>query len=174
MKRVVYICPACGCRTHPLRMGGMKTDWSEYFQPRGDGAYPAPRVLKILCWWCRQFHPPEEVESCMALPKKKAGPGNSTSSTSNVLDAGLLTPFSELLAFLTATTFEDGTRRQAGKISLSFESGCWGLSLQDAETQQYAFLEGTSLDDLLLTVELKMKEDRVPWRPSKWAPKGKK
>jgi len=173
-RKTVYRCPSCGGVTHPLSVVPMKEKWDGYFTTRGDGDYPAFRVTTVLCWWCRERHSPDEVEACMALPRKKAGQGTSTSSTSSALDAGLLTQFSEILAFLTATAFEDGSKRQTGKLALSFASGMWGLSLQDQETQQYAFLEGFKLDDLLLDVEIRLKEERMPWRASKWSPKGRK
>lgn len=128
----------------------------------------------VLCWWCRGVHLASEVEACMALPRKIATVEGCSSSTLSASDAGPLKPYSELWAFLTQTTFEDGSKRQPGKLSLSCESGNVGLSLNDGETGQYAFLEAANLTDLLKDANKRLEENRVPWRASKWASEGKR
>jgi hypothetical protein len=86
----------------------------------------------------------------------------------------MLSAFSELWAFLTLGTFEDGTRRQTGRLSFTCDVDLLGVSLQDDETGQYAYLNGRSLDDLLLEAELRLKEGTMPWRPSRYAGKAKR
>jgi len=143
----------------------------EPFQPRDGRDTPGVQVVKLLCWWCRTMHPPEEVEECMALPEKRATAENSSSSTSSALDAGQLKQYTELWDFLTATSYPDGRKRQTGRLSLSFESGLLGLLLQDDQTGQYAFLNGRAIDDLLLEVEGRLADGSLSWRPSKYAPR---
>jgi len=126
------------------------------------------QIRTVLCPWCRERHPPGEVKACMALPRKTATVASSGSSTSSALDAGPLTAFSELWGFLTLTSFPDGTKRRPGKISLSCESDLLGISLQDTETGQYAFLQGRNLNGLLEEVELRLDDGSLPWRPSKY------
>jgi hypothetical protein len=109
----------------------------------------------------------------MVLPRRTADAGNSGSCTSSALVAGPLSQYSELWAFLTSTTYPDGTLRRTGSLSLSCESGMLGLSLNDAETGQYAFLNGKDLEDLLTTAELRLTDGSLAWRPSRYARKGK-
>jgi hypothetical protein len=139
-----------------------------YFRDRDGVEEGRVQTPTVLCPWCRCRHSPGEVEACMALPRKTATVESSGSSTLSVLDAGPLTSFCELWAFLTLTSYPDGTKRATGKISLSCESGLLGLSLQDVETGQYGFLQGRSLQGLLEEVELRLDDGSLPWRPSKY------
>jgi len=146
----------------------------DYFATRPFPVPAGPVDREVLCWWCREVHLASEVESCMKLPRKNAAVAGSESSTLKSSDAGPLSPFSAILAWLSQTCFEDGTRRQTGRLTLSFESGMWGLSFVDTESQQYAFLEGRNLEEMLLIADDKLDKDMMPWRASKWAPKGKR
>lgn len=122
----------------------------------------------ILCWWCRSYHSPGEVDKCMALPEKRATVGASESSMLNALDAGPLKQYCELWAVLTATTYPDGRRRQTGRLSLSCESSLLKVTVTDQETGQYACLTGGSLDELLLALEMGIADGTCPWRPSSY------
>jgi len=135
-----------------------------------------PRVLveRVLCWWCREFHSPSEVEHCMKIPDRRAGASNGTGSSSSVLDAGVLMQFSELWAFLMGTDTVTGQSRKSGSLSLKFVSGLLGLTLNDAETSQYCFLQGSRLDDLLLQAELGLSDGSLPWRASQGPPRGRR
>jgi hypothetical protein len=110
----------------------------------------------------------------MALPRKAAPVPGSESSTSSVLAAELLGPYSELWAFLTSRTFPDGTKRLTGKISLSCESGLLGLLLNDSETGSYAFLQGHGVSQLLEEAELRLSDGSLAWRVSKYPARGRK
>lgn len=125
-------------------------------------------IRQVKCWWCREYHSPLEVETCMALPRKSDTTDSLPSSTSNVLDAGPLTQLEELWAFLTASAFPDGSSRRTGRLSLCFESGMLKLSLNDEETGQYACLSGRNLQTLLEEVELRFSDGSVPWRASRF------
>jgi len=143
------------------------------FQDRDGYDVPAVSIGRVLCWWCREYHSPAEVERCMALPRKVAAANGSTSSTSNALDAGLLKQYSELWAFLTQNSFEDGLKRRTGRISVSCESDMLGLLLTDDETGQYAFLNGRKLDDLLAEAEIRLSDGSLSWRPSRYGSRKK-
>lgn len=142
--------------------------WSPRF--RHEEAPDNSRVVVwgVLCWWCRQQHSPAEVETCMALPERRADANGSTSSTSSALVAGPLKPLPELWAFLTATSYPDGRKRRTGRLSVSFESGMLGLLLTDDETGQYAFLNGRNLDDLLAEAELRLGDGSLSFKVSKY------
>jgi len=102
----------------------------------------------------------------MAFPTVPVPAGNSGSSTSSVLDAGLFKQYPELWDFLTTSTLPDGASRQTGRLSVCFESGVLKLSLTDDHTRQYASLSGRAMDDLLTEVELRLSDGSLPWRPS--------
>lgn len=138
------------------------------------GESVAVKDRKVLCWWCREVHFASEVLSCMALPMRRAANGSSTSSTSSVLVAGLLTQYSEIWEFLTATKYPDGKSRRTGRLSLSCESGGIRCSLMDDETGQYASQISPSLDDLLLSVEAALADGSLSWRESKYSKPGKR
>jgi len=110
----------------------------------------------------------------MVLPRKNAVANGSASSTSNALDPGPLTPFSELWGFLTQVLWEDGKPRLPGKITLSCDVDMLGLSLQDAETGQYAYLNGRSLGSLLEEAELRLADGSLSFRPSRYGKAGKR
>lgn len=165
----VYKCTDCGGATNPLdlmRLGGKpRPD----FRARDGRAEAAVRVYQVLCWWCRTYHPPEEVETCMKIPERHAEASNGTGSSSKSLVAGLLTPFCEIWAFLTGTDSATGKKRQPGNLSLRLSSGQLAVTLNDAETCQYCSLMGDSLDDLLLLAEAGLSDGSLPWRPSQYA-----
>ena len=167
-RRVVYQCPDCMGIAEAISLTALGGKVRPAFRESDGRPLPAVTVRRILCWWCREYHSPEEVDACMALPRKIAGAENSQSSTSNVLDAGPLKQFSELWGFLTATSYPDGVKRRTGRLSVSFESGLLGLLLTDDETGQYAFLNGRNLDDLLAEAELRLADGSLTFKASKW------
>ena len=115
------------------------------------------------------MHAPLEHGICMVLPKKGASATASESSTLSAKAAGPLSTYSEIWAFLTQTLWPDGTSRQTGKVTLSCDLDLLGLSLQDTETGQYAFMQGRDLSALLEEVELRLTDGSLPWRPSKYS-----
>jgi len=167
------MCPDCGDVNDPVELTRLGGKVREYFQDRDGRNVPAVEIRTVLCWWCRERHSPAEVQACMALPRKTATANGSSSSTSSALAAGLLEPYPELWAMLTAVSFEDGTKRRTARLSLSCESGLLGLLLTDEETGQYAFLNGHRVDDLLAEAELRLADGSLSWRPSRYQGKGR-
>lgn len=172
-RRVVKKRPATLTDSEWLSLRTKGGEVREHYTPRDGRDVRGPSDRVVLCWWCREHHLASEVDQCMALPRKTVATETSTSSTLSVSDAGPLKLFPELWAFLTSGVFEDGSKRLTGKMSWSCESGLLGLSLNDSETQQYAFLEGGNMAELLKEAEKRLAEGRMPWRPSKWAVQGK-
>jgi len=136
------------------------------FRSRDGGAPPRVTVERVLCWWCRTFHSPEEVESCMKIPERRASAQSGGGSSSSALDAGPLAGCSELWAFLQGIDTVTGASRLPGSMSLKLQSGLLALTLNDQETSQYVFLQGRSLGDLLLMVEAGLADGSLPWRES--------
>ncbi len=135
---------------------------------------PPAKFSKIFCWWCRTSHSPDEVEKCMALPRRNEAPASSGSSTSKLAHGQLLSQFSEVLAFLTQTTWPDGKRRTTGRLSLSCGLTSWTLSAVDEESGQYVSLAADTPDDALLMFEAGLADGTLPWRASKYSSKGAK
>jgi len=140
--------------------------------PPWDVGSPGPRPEKpdrtVLCHWCRLYHPASEVESCMALPEKRAIVERNGLSTSTALAVGLLQQYSELWAFLTARTYPDGRKRRTGRMSFSCGLEGLVLSCTDEETGLYCSLAGKSVDDLFLQFETGLAAGDLPWRESKF------
>jgi hypothetical protein len=176
MRRRVYryVCPACGGYCHDLSLTTLGGKVRPEFRTKEVPVPPAVTVLRVLCWWCRTFHPPEEVQSCMKIPERRASLANGIGSSSNALDAGPLKEYCEILVFLTDTQATSGHSRKLGNLSLKCALGRWGLTLNDAETGQYCFLEGDRLADLLLHAECGLSDGSLPWRPSNFQGRGKK
>jgi hypothetical protein len=172
-RRVVKIRPASLTDEEWLTLTERGRQARESFMLRDGRDVRGPADWVILCHWCRGRHPASEVAKCMVLPRKVVDAPNSASCTLSASDAGPLRPFVELWGFLTQEVYEDGAKRQAGKLSLSCESGVLGLSLSDVDNGQYAYLEGASLQEVLKDAEKRLVEGRVPWRASKWPPKVK-
>lgn len=163
-----YTCPDCGITTNLLDVMQLGGKVRPDFRARDGQDEPAVRVSRVLCWWCRLYHPPAEVEACMKIPERRAVTGNGTGSCSSALVAGPLKEFSELWDFLLGSALPDGKKRLPGSLSLKLQSGLLALSLADAETGQYCSLTGESLDDLLTAAELGLGDGSLPWRPSKF------
>lgn len=173
-KTHLYKCTDCGAESHLLQAWENGRKLRPPLRERDGVDVGRVVVHRVLCWWCRTYHPPSEVDACMALPRKPSGNGSSASSMSSALDAGLLKQYSELWGFLTLAAYPDGTKRKTGRLSLSCDVDMLGLGLQDEETGQYAFLNGRSLDDLLLEAESRLSDGTMPWRASRFQGKGRR
>lgn len=172
-RRFVNECPACMsvAEAHHLKDLGGKI--RPFFRDRTGALEQGVIVTRVLCWWCREYHPPTEVESCMKIPEKRATTNGAAGCSLNASAAGLLSPFSELWAFLTGNAETDGKRRLPGKLSLSCAAGRLSLTLNDPQTGQYCHLDGEALDDLLLMAESGLADGSLPWRPSSYSKPGK-
>lgn len=138
----------------------------------GNEAQVSPLLLP--CHRCDRVWQAFEGAVChMALPRKSEGTNGSGSSTSSACPGKLLAEFSQLWDFLTLTTWSDGKKRQTGRLSLSLDAGRLRLSLTDEETGTYASLVGDTLDDLLVEVEVRLRDGQMPWRASGFS-KGKR
>jgi len=172
-RRVVKRRTACMTDNEVYLLKAKAREHALEMQKVNDVDRPPATIVNVLCWWCRTMHSPDEVSSCMALPRKAADANGSPSSTSNSLVAGPLSTLPELWGFLTATAYPDGTKRRTGRLSVSFESGMLGLLLTDDETGQYAFLNGRNLDDLLAEAELRLGDGSLSFRPSRFGSRRK-
>src|SRR6266850_941319 len=97
-----------------VRFRKAKDAYEEYVRtgPLDPRRFPADPV--VLCLWCREQHLASEVRACMALPRAIEKVNANGSSMSSAGPGKLLAQYPELLAFLSATSYPDGKRRQTG------------------------------------------------------------
>jgi hypothetical protein len=107
-----------------------------------------------------------KVGGPLVLPRKSLSPNAGQSSSSSALITGLLSPYPELWAFLTASAHPDGTKRQTGRMSWSCERGCVKCSLTDEETNAFVCRSGSSVDELLALLERHLVAGTLEWIPS--------
>ncbi len=172
--KYLYVCPDCSATTFTPKCFGVSRKFRDTTSLVDGQQYPSCRRVEQLCMVCVGKRWDVENETCMNIPTPRSNGSDQPGSRSSVPTPGLLGPFLELLAFLAGSGSETGDSRQPGTISLKLVSGVWGLTLNDAETSQYCFLEGRSLDDLLLKTEIGLGDGGLPWRPSSYTPKKKR
>lgn len=169
----VYVCPSCGVVASPFHLDAANGKSRSSFRDDRGNIMAGVFVWKVLCWWCREYHPATEVEACMKIPDRKAFPEAANGSFSSALDPGLLKQYSELWGWLTGCDGSTGKRRQPGSLSLKCSAGMVSLTLNDPATGQYCTLNLAGVDDLLLMAEAGLGDGSLPWRPSSYG-NGKK
>lgn len=110
---------------------------------------------------------------CMVLKRghlKVSPPG---SSGTQCEPCALMKSHPFLWAFLTQCTWEDGSSRLTGTLTLSMWDGGLRIALNDRETESSAFLSGSSFTSLLKLANAALEEGKVEFRPNPWAKKKK-
>jgi len=111
---------------------------------------------------------------CMTLRKPTTLQDRNGSSSHAVSPGQLLAPFSSIWEFLTATSWEDGTSRIPGTLSLKLWSGALQVTLTDPSTGTYCCRSAATLDDVLLALEVALQDDTANWRKSSYAKTSRK
>lgn len=173
-KRTVDWRPACRRDLHNqnLRYCGSHFSIPEIKRRRPCCLVPVDLARCALC--LPGCLPRESMVPMCPLPTKQTRESLDSSSGLSAKPSSTFDSFPELWAFLTSSAFPDGTKRQTGKISLSFDSGMWNLVLTDVHTSLYACLTAQTVDDLVLMAEARLAESTMPWRPSNYTPKGRR
>ncbi len=130
-------------------------------------------IDRVLCWWCREYHHPAEVQLCMALERPQPVEASASTLSSTAKMPSWLQQFPELWEFLSKPSYKDGAPRQTGKITLQLVSEGIQVSLTDPSSSAYCCRRFKSLDDALVELELALESGMISWRPS-GPPKGKK
>lgn len=108
----------------------------------------------------------------MVLKKGQLKLSSGTSSAVSVEPCALMTRHPTLWSFLTQTTWEDGSCRVTGTLTLTVWDGQLRLCLNDRESECSAFICGRSVTALLKAAEEAMEEGKVEFRPNPWASRG--
>lgn len=133
---------------------------------RDGDVYPPPdvydlvmaRELDVLRWRLETL--------CMALTKPLTSQSQNGSSSSGASPGQLLAVFSELWEFLAGKAYSDGTPRQTGQLSLKLSSAGVQVTLTDPTSGTYCCQTAMTLDDVLLALEIGLKEGSLAWRLS--------
>lgn len=91
------------------------------------------------------------------------GNGESVSGPASRLTE-YLSPFENLLEFLSSLCGEGDSKRVRGTLMVTTASGKWSLKVKDHSLQLYAFVTSASLDDALETLEKGLGDDSLDWR----------
>lgn len=70
------------------------------------------------------------------------------------------------LSYLSDCTWEDGTERELGTMTLFVKDGRWRICLNDRALDRVAYLTGDTPEDCVLSLEEQLAADRVDWRRS--------
>ncbi len=109
----------------------------------------------------------------MAMVEPNVAKKGSGTSSSSARVGELLAQFSELWEFLSGSTYASGKPRLTGHLSLRCEQEGVKVTLTDPSTHSYCTRTGESLDDVLLALEVALKEGSLKWLPSSFS-SGKK
>jgi len=172
-RRTVYECPDCMGMAEAVHLTALGGKVREYYRDRDGRVDPAVRIVRVLCWWCREYHPPEEVKACMAMARPKAVVNGDSTSSLIVKMPPWLSPFPEIWEFLSKPSYGDGTVRQLGKISFGLNSGGIQMTLTDPTSSTYCSRCFQTIEDGLLNFEVGLGDGSLTWKPS-GPPKGRK
>lgn len=104
----------------------------------------------------------------MAILKKiedgKATIANGQSRSIEESDPKFFSKYPGISEFLSLETWEDGSPRLRGTITLFFEEGLWKASLNDREYERSCFVTKHSLEALLTAIEVGIVKDSHDWR----------
>jgi hypothetical protein len=82
--------------------------------------------------------------------------------------------FPALVEFLTLVTWEDGTSRLPGSITLFADLSTWKLCLNDKDGHRVAFCSAGSIEGVLQTAESGLVQSTLDWRAAGYNSKRRK
>jgi hypothetical protein len=131
--------------------------------------------IRVKVWRCDRCElawlvKKSEVLVC-PLPTSADRARLNMSSGSSVQMPTMFATFPEIWGFLTCPSAPDGSKRQMGRLSLSFEGTLWTISLNDPTTGLYAALTSQDIEGLILMVESRFADGTMPWKVSKYQAK---
>jgi len=106
----------------------------------------------------------------MAL-KKPSGDSRRRVSGGVALGGGVLDSVPLVVDFLCCPTWDDGSARQVGSMTLFCDDGTLKACVNDKEAQLMLFVSGGSLEALLGALEEALRTGGGDWRPSNRGPR---
>lgn len=104
----------------------------------------------------------------MGVKKRDPMAQNGAPSTPAKAASVILAKLPALREWLTATTYEDGTARTPGKLSLEVYGTVWSVLLRDPDAAARLSIKGEDLDKTLLLVEQLLGVEEAPWERDDW------
>lgn len=111
----------------------------------------------------------EEYE--VAIKKRPTAEGIILQMPGPVPTSTMFGKLSLLREFMSATTYEDGTRRTPGKLFWGSQGRLWELTLKDADALAQLIVREESLDKAFLLLETLLGVEEAPWETDQWAAK---
>jgi hypothetical protein len=122
--------------------------------------------------WGFRVHVPHWRESFMALRKIDQAIDAAASKSATVAEA---TQWPQLLEYLTASVYPDGSRRQQSSLVALCDGPLWRCCLSDRDNGRVLWKSGATLVDALEAIELSLLgDDPSEWRRSSDAGREKK
>jgi len=100
----------------------------------------------------------------MAIARPPKVTGSGVASQAIARPGKLLSGWPNVLAFLSLTSWPDGSQRKTGEITLGTENGLWKARIKDPEGIRVAFYAADTVDDLLSQLDERLESDRLEWR----------
>lgn len=158
--------PACLSKEECVRLTALGGVPREHDTSAMGKPYPPIVIRRILCWWCREMHSPDEVEACMAIERPKPVESNGSTLSLTAKMPPWLSQFPELWEFLSKPSYKDGTPRQLGKVSFGLNSGGIQMTLTDPSSSTYCSRNYPTMEDALLAFEVGLGDGSLTWRAS--------
>jgi len=102
----------------------------------------------------------------MALKKPEASAA-STSLSPSVASTEWAILWPSLWEFLTAATWDDGSKRRLPTLLLFWEEGLWKSCLSDRDQGRTGWSSGPSPEALMTSLDAQLRDDRVEWRKAR-------
>lgn len=72
--------------------------------------------------------------------------------------------FSVILEFLSSASWPDGSRREPGTLTLTVTGGRWSARVKCPAGKRYAYVTGSTVDEVLEALEKGLASDDLDWR----------
>lgn len=84
-------------------------------------------------------------------------------------ESKLLLRFPHLLAFLSATAYDDAAPRRPGWVTVKTEGASWKIQAKDPDSGMQLQVTAQSLDDAITGLNLLLGSEDAPWEVDPWA-----
>jgi hypothetical protein len=96
--------------------------------------------------------------------RKAAAPDGDGELVGSLGNAGILDCWPQIVEFLTATVYEDGSKRTLPTLLLFVEDGRWRLWLHDRDQERSTWTEASELEEALSALEKGLADESITWR----------
>jgi len=79
-------------------------------------------------------------------------------------DEGFAKKYPTILEYLTTTKWDDGTAREASKLSLFIEDGVFKVAVNDVDLKRSLYTSGETLEGALRATEKALQMPEADWR----------